>query len=52
LPGKRIKDCHYDVYMENQWSEEKGEELRIARIMFMWITKGLMRKKENIRKKQ
>jgi len=38
--------------MENQWIEEKGQELRIARMMFMWITDGLMRKKENIRKKQ
>jgi len=36
LPRKRIEYCHNGVYMENQWSEEKGEELRIARLMFIW----------------
>jgi len=30
----------------------QGEELRIARMMFMWRTNGVMRKKENMRKKQ
>jgi len=26
LPGRRIKDCQNDVYVENQWSDEKEEE--------------------------
>jgi len=38
--------------MNNQWSEEKGKELRIARMMFMWIINGVMRKNKNMRKKQ
>jgi len=38
--------------MENQWSEEKGKELRIARMMFMRRTNRVMRKKENMSKKQ
>jgi len=37
--------------MENQWRDEKGEDLRIVRMMFMWIINGAMRKKENMRKK-
>jgi len=37
--------------MENQWSDKKGEELRIATMMFMRRTNRVMRKKENIRKK-
>jgi len=28
LPRKRIQDCHNDVYMENQWRDEKGEDLK------------------------
>ncbi len=52
---KKMRNCQGEesriVIMVFTWSEEKGEELRIARMMFMRRTNSAMRKKENIRKK-
>jgi len=52
---KKMRKCQGKesriVIMVFTWSEEKGEELRIARMMFMRRTNSAMRKKENIRKK-
>jgi len=52
---KKMRQCQGKesriVIMVFTWSEEKGEELRIARMMFMRRTNSAMRKKENIRKK-
>jgi len=43
---------HNHNHNHNKMRNFQGEELRIVRMMFMWRTNGLMRKKENIRKKQ